>query len=170
MLYNIFSQFVDQFSFLNVFRYITFRTGGAMLTALIVSFVCGPYIIRLLKSHQEVGQPIRKDGPEGHNLSKVGTPTMGGFMILLALVVSTLLWADLSNIYIQSVTIEPSEGCTTLDVNNDGLINVIDVVQTVNLVLGDTPPTEWESCAADGNSDGIINVLDVVLLVNYILS
>jgi len=77
---------------------------------------------------------------------------------------------DLSNIYIQSITIEPSEGCTTLDVNNDGLINVIDVVQTVNLVLGDTPPTEWESCAADGNSDGIINVLDVVLLVNYILS
>jgi hypothetical protein len=77
---------------------------------------------------------------------------------------------DLSNIYIQSVTIEPSEGCTTLDVNNDGLINVIDVVQTVNLVLGDTPPTELEACAADGNMDGIINVLDVVLLVNYILS
>ena len=109
MLYNIFSQFVDQFSFLNVFRYITFRTGGAMLTALIVSFVCGPYIIRLLKSHQEVGQPIRKDGPEGHNLTKVGTPTMGGFMILLALVVATLLWADLKNGYIWAtlvITIE----------------------------------------------------------------
>ncbi len=77
---------------------------------------------------------------------------------------------DLSNIYIQSVTVEASEGCLVLDVNNDGTINVIDVVQTVNLVLGDTPPTPWESCAADGNSDGIINVLDVVLLVNYILS
>ena len=77
---------------------------------------------------------------------------------------------DLSNIYIQSITVESSEGCTTLDVNNDGLINVIDVVQTVNLVLGDIPPTTWESCAADGNSDGVINVLDVVLLVNYILS
>ena len=100
MLYNFFAQFVDEFTFLNIFRYITFRTGGAMLTALIVSFVCGPYIIRLLKSHQSVGQPIRKDGPVGHTLTKVGTPTMGGFMILLALVVATLLWADLRNGYI----------------------------------------------------------------------
>ena len=77
---------------------------------------------------------------------------------------------DLSNIYIQSVTIEASEGCTALDVNNDGMINVIDVVQTVNLVLGGNSPTTWENCAADGNSDGLINVLDVVLLVNYILN
>ena len=86
MLFNFSAQFVDQFTALNVFRYITFRTGGAMLTALIVSFVCGPYIIRLLKSYQTEGQPIREDGPEGHILTKAGTPTMGGFMILLALV------------------------------------------------------------------------------------
>ena len=71
-----------------------------MLTALIVSFVCGPYIIRLLKSYQTEGQPIREDGPEGHILTKAGTPTMGGFMILLALVLATLLWADLRNGYI----------------------------------------------------------------------
>ena len=100
MLFNFSAQFVDQFSALNVFRYITFRTGGAMLTALIVSFVCGPYIIRLLKSYQTEGQPIREDGPERHVLTKAGTPTMGGFMILLALVLATLLWADLRNGYI----------------------------------------------------------------------
>ena len=100
MLFNFSAQFVDQFTALNVFRYITFRTGGAMLTALIVSFVCGPYIIRLLKSYQTEGQPIREDGPEGHILTKAGTPTMGGFMILLPLVLATLLWADLRNGYI----------------------------------------------------------------------
>ena len=100
MLLNFSTHFVDQFTALNVFRYITFRTGGAMLTALIVSFVCGPYIIRLLKSYQTEGQPIREDGPEGHLLTKAGTPTMGGFMILLALVLATLLWADLRNGYI----------------------------------------------------------------------
>ena len=100
MLLNFSTHFVDQFTALNVFRYITFRTGGAMLTALIVSFVCGPYIIRLLKSYQTEGQPIREDGPEGHILTKAGTPTMGGFMILLALVLATLLWADLRNGYI----------------------------------------------------------------------
>ena len=100
MLFNFSAYFVDQFTALNVFRYITFRTGGAMLTALIISFVCGPYIIRLLKSYQTEGQPIREDGPEGHILRKAGTPTMGGFMILLALVLATLLWADLRNGYI----------------------------------------------------------------------
>ena len=63
MLFSVFAQFVDSLSFLNVFRYITFRTGGAMMTALIVSFVCGPFIIRWLKAHQGQGQPIREDGP-----------------------------------------------------------------------------------------------------------
>jgi phospho-N-acetylmuramoyl-pentapeptide-transferase len=100
MLFNTLAQFADQFAFLNLFRYITFRTGGAMMTALIVSFICGPVIINWLKLHQKTGQPIREDGPEGHLITKVGTPTMGGFMILLALVVSTLLWADLRNGYI----------------------------------------------------------------------
>ena len=100
MLFNTLAQYADQLAFLNLFRYITFRTGGAMVTALIVSFICGPIIIKWLKVHQKKGQPIRDDGPEGHLLTKVGTPTMGGFMILLALVVSTLLWADLRNGYI----------------------------------------------------------------------
>ena len=100
MLYNTLVQFADQLAFLNLFRYITFRTGGALITALIVSFICGPFIIEWLKHHQKKGQPIREDGPEGHLITKVGTPTMGGAMILLALVISTLLWADLYNGYI----------------------------------------------------------------------
>ena len=100
MLFNTLVQFADQFAFLNLFRYITFRTGGALITALIVSFICGPFIINWLKHHQKKGQPIRDDGPQGHLITKVGTPTMGGVMILLALVISTLLWADLYNGYI----------------------------------------------------------------------
>ena len=100
MLFNTLVQFTDQLAVLNLFRYITFRTGGSMMTALIVSFLCGPMIIRWLKFHQKKGQPIREDGPESHLITKVGTPTMGGFMILLALLIATLLWADLRNGYI----------------------------------------------------------------------
>ncbi|MDP6926113.1 MAG: phospho-N-acetylmuramoyl-pentapeptide-transferase [Rhodospirillales bacterium] len=100
MLFNTLSQFTDQLAVLNLFRYITFRTGGSMMTALIVSFLCGPMIIRWLKFHQKKGQPIREDGPESHLITKIGTPTMGGFMILLALLIATLLWADLRNGYI----------------------------------------------------------------------
>ncbi len=90
----------DQYPLLNLFRYLTFRSGGAVLTALMVSFIFGPYIIKWLKSRQEHGQPIREDGPESHLLTKQGTPTMGGVMILLAVTISTLLWADLGNPYV----------------------------------------------------------------------
>ncbi len=82
---------------LNVFRYLTFRTAGATITALVFVFFFGPAIIGFLKIKQGKGQPIRADGPETHILSKRGTPTMGGLMILSGLVVSTLLWANLSN-------------------------------------------------------------------------
>jgi phospho-N-acetylmuramoyl-pentapeptide-transferase len=84
----------------NLFKYITFRAGGACLTALIVSFWLGPKLIRLLKSMQRHGQPIRLDGPERHLIEKKGTPTMGGVLILIALGISTLLWADLDNGYV----------------------------------------------------------------------
>ena len=100
MLYHILYPMADQFAVLNVFRYLTFRTGGAIITALIISFLFGPPLINALKKHQSVGQPIRDDGPEGHLLTKKGTPTMGGFLILLALSLATLLWADLTNDYI----------------------------------------------------------------------
>jgi phospho-N-acetylmuramoyl-pentapeptide-transferase len=94
------SQFSDAFGPLNVFRYITFRTGGAVITALLFVFLFGPRIIAALRLHQGKGQPIRKDGPQSHVLSKAGTPTMGGLMILSGLLVSTLLWANLLNPYV----------------------------------------------------------------------
>ncbi len=97
MLYHVLFPLAEQFAVLNVFRYLTFRTGGAMMTALVVSFMIGPQVIRMLRSHQNGGQPIRADGPESHVLTKKGTPTMGGLMILIALALSTLLWADLTN-------------------------------------------------------------------------
>jgi phospho-N-acetylmuramoyl-pentapeptide-transferase len=100
MLYPLLFPLADWFQGFNLFRYITFRSGGACLTALIISFLCGPRIIAWLKAKQTNGQPIRLDGPATHLASKQGTPTMGGFLILLALAVSTLLWADLSNRFI----------------------------------------------------------------------
>ncbi len=99
MLYWL-SQFSDTFGVLNVFRYITFRTGGAVITALLFVFLFGPMIIEKLRLSQGKGQPIREDGPQSHLLTKKGTPTMGGLMILSGLVVSTLLWANLANPYV----------------------------------------------------------------------
>ena len=85
---------------LNVFRYITFRTGGATATALLFVFWFGPAIISVLRLKQGKGQPIREDGPQSHLISKRGTPTMGGLMILAGVMVSTLLWANLANNYV----------------------------------------------------------------------
>ena len=90
----------DKVSFLNVFRYITFRTGGAVVTALVFVFLFGPPIIDLLRLKQGKGQPIRSDGPASHLLTKKGTPTMGGLMILSGMLVSTLLWANPTNLYV----------------------------------------------------------------------
>ena len=90
----------DKVSFLNVFRYITFRTGGSIVTALVFVFLFGGPIIDLLRLKQGKGQPIRKDGPQSHLLTKTGTPTMGGLMILSGALVSTLLWANPTNLYV----------------------------------------------------------------------
>jgi phospho-N-acetylmuramoyl-pentapeptide-transferase len=87
-------------SLLNVFRYITFRTGGAMVTGALFVFLFGPWIIDHLRLRQGKGQPIRTDGPQSHIVAKKGTPTMGGLMILSGLVVSTLLWANPVNPYV----------------------------------------------------------------------
>jgi len=90
----------DKVSFLNVFRYITFRTGGAIVTAMVFVFLFGGPMINLLRIKQGKGQPIREDGPQSHLIIKKGTPTMGGLMILMGLVVSTLLWANPHNPYV----------------------------------------------------------------------
>tara|TARA_B100000768_G_scaffold148790_1_gene142858 strand:+ start:549 stop:1631 length:1083 start_codon:yes stop_codon:yes gene_type:complete len=89
----------DGGDFFNLFRYITFRAGGAFITSLIFGFIFGKPLINLLRRKQGGGQPIRKDGPESH-FSKAGTPTMGGAMILGALLVSTVLWARLDNMFV----------------------------------------------------------------------
>lgn len=102
-MFYFLSQLATDLTVLNLFRYLTFRAGGAVLTALLVAFLFGPMIIRWLKKKQREGQPIRDDGPESHLLTKKGTPTMGGMMILLAMGISTLLWADLSNGYVWAV-------------------------------------------------------------------
>jgi phospho-N-acetylmuramoyl-pentapeptide-transferase len=99
MLYWL-TEFADKISFLNVFRYLTVRTGGAMLTALVFVFLFGPSIINMLRLKQGRGQPIRADGPTSHLVTKVGTPTMGGLMILSGIVVSTVLWANPLNPYV----------------------------------------------------------------------
>lgn len=103
MLYDIARPLAGHFILFNLFRYITFRSGAACLTALLVSFLLGPRIIRWLRSLQGQGQPIRHNGPERHLLEKKGTPTMGGVLILSALIISTLLWVDLRNLYVWAV-------------------------------------------------------------------
>ena len=95
----------DNFQPFNLFRYLTFRTGGAVMTALVLSLLCGPAFIRWLKSHQAEGQPIRSDGPESHILTKAGTPTMGGLLILGVFVITTLLWVPLGTAYLWPVLI-----------------------------------------------------------------
>ena len=100
---RLLERFEDQFQFFNLFSYLTFRTGGAVFTALLIAFVIGAPMIGWLRKRQGKGQPIRTDGPEGHLLTKKGTPTMGGFIILISLGISALLWADLRNPYVWAV-------------------------------------------------------------------
>jgi phospho-N-acetylmuramoyl-pentapeptide-transferase len=100
MLYNLLFPLAVDIQFFNLFKYLTFRSGGAIITALVISFIIGPRMIRWLKNNQHGGQPIRDDGPESHLLTKKGTPTMGGLMMLFSVTISTLLWADITNHYV----------------------------------------------------------------------
>ncbi|HXG87168.1 MAG TPA: phospho-N-acetylmuramoyl-pentapeptide-transferase [Vicinamibacterales bacterium] len=98
MLYHLLLWFYPAVPLFNVARYITFRTAAASITALIISLVLGPWLIRRLREFQ-IGQVIRQEGPQSHH-AKAGTPTMGGLLILAAALVPTLLWADLTNVYV----------------------------------------------------------------------
>lgn len=98
MFYLLYQLFHDDFRFLNLFRYITFRTAYASLTALFLALVLGPWLIRKLREFQ-IGQFIREDGPKGHH-TKAGTPTMGGVLIVVCIIVPTLLWSDLRNPFV----------------------------------------------------------------------
>jgi phospho-N-acetylmuramoyl-pentapeptide-transferase len=99
-MFTLLADYSASFTPLNVFRYITFRTGGALFTAGFFVFWFGPWMISLLRLRQGKGQPIREDGPQSHLLTKRGTPTMGGLMILAGLIVATLLWANPRNHYV----------------------------------------------------------------------
>ncbi len=100
MLFNLLAPLADELNPLNVFRYQTFRSGSAILFAFFLTLLIGPRIIAWLKKKQREGQPIREDGPESHLLTKKGTPTMGGLMFLISACATTLLWADISNLYV----------------------------------------------------------------------
>ncbi|MBU6373176.1 MAG: phospho-N-acetylmuramoyl-pentapeptide-transferase [Alphaproteobacteria bacterium] len=102
---QLLSQFSHEFQPFNLFTYITFRTFGAMVTSLFIAFLIGKPLIDWLRVKQGKGQPIREDGPQTHLLTKKGTPTMGGFIILISLAISTLLWADLTNPYVWAVAL-----------------------------------------------------------------
>jgi phospho-N-acetylmuramoyl-pentapeptide-transferase len=100
---ELLGQLTERSQFFNLFNYITFRTGGAMFTAMIIAFMFGAPFIAWLRKRQGKGQPIREDGPQGHLLTKKGTPTMGGLIILISLMISTLLWSDWKNPYVWAV-------------------------------------------------------------------
>ena len=99
MLYNFLISLVDQFSALNVFRYLTFRTGLSVMSSMAIVFLIGGRFIKFIQNHKITG-PIREDGPIDHIIKKAGTPTMGGLLILIGILFGTLLWADLKNSYI----------------------------------------------------------------------
>jgi phospho-N-acetylmuramoyl-pentapeptide-transferase len=100
MFYHLSLSLQENLHAFNLFRYITFRSIAALLTSFLVAFLLGPKVINWLKHKQKEGQPIRLDGPEQHLLTKKGTPTMGGCLILLALSIGTLLWSDLTNAFV----------------------------------------------------------------------
>ena len=90
----------EQYSFLNLFNFITFRVGASILTSLFFSLIFGQYIINKISKIQPIGQPIRDDGPETHIIEKAGTPTMGGVLIILSVMISSILWSDLQNSFV----------------------------------------------------------------------
>ena len=118
MLFHLLVPLADTFSALNVFRYLTFRSIGAALTALLIAFIVGPLLIRLLEEGQ-VGQTVREDPPERHQ-AKTGSPTMGGMLILLALVSSTLLWSEWTNPFVW-IVLGVTVGCGLIGFADDYL-------------------------------------------------
>ena len=99
MLYSLLVSLIESFSVLNVFKYITFRTGLSVMTSLLIVFLIGGPFIEMF-SKNKISGPIRQDGPIDHIINKSGTPTMGGLIIIIGIISSTLLWADLTNVFI----------------------------------------------------------------------
>ena len=142
MLYLL-AQWLEFEGLFNLVRYQTFRSGATLLTALVIGLIIGPKFISMLRVRQGKGQPIREDGPQTH-LAKVGTPTMGGLMILTGLIISTLLWADLGNAYVWLVLFVTlgfgAIDVKTHDVESPGLVadrvrRALDVIPADRLVI-----------------------------------
>ncbi|MFQ5718524.1 MAG: phospho-N-acetylmuramoyl-pentapeptide-transferase [Acidobacteriota bacterium] len=141
MIYHLLYGLKDQISAFNVFRYLTFRMALAALTALLLSLALGPYVIRRLRQLQ-VGQVAREEGP-AHHAVKTGTPTMGGLLIIVAVIIPTLLWADLTNLFVWVAT------GTTLVFGAIGFADdYIKVVRRRNLGLTARVKFIWQSVAA----------------------
>ena len=101
MFYNLFYKlFGNEFAILNTLKYVTFRSICAFLTSFLIVFIFAKSVIALFRKYQSGGQPIRDDGPQSHLVSKQGTPTMGGILIIISIISSCLLWGNLSNIYL----------------------------------------------------------------------
>ena len=114
MLFSLFTSLIDQYSFLNVFKYLTFRTGLSVITSLIIVFIIGGPLIKVFSEKMITG-PIRQDGPIDHIIKKSGTPTMGGVIIIIGIISSTILWADLNNVYVWTlIFVSVSLGCLGL--------------------------------------------------------
>jgi len=128
LLVYIAENFTSYFSFLNLFTYITFRAGGAILTALFFSLIFGEILINFLSTLQPSGQPIRSDGPERHIIEKAGTPTMGGVLILSSILVSVFIWSDLKNVFIW---------ITLLATFSFGLIGLVDDYKKIQSLTSD---------------------------------
>ena len=99
MLYSLLINLIDTFSFLNVFKYLTVRTGLAVFTSMFVVFLIGTPFINFFSARQ-ILDPIREDGPSDHIVKKIGTPTMGGILIISSFTISTIIWGDIFNIYL----------------------------------------------------------------------
>ena len=99
MLFSFLTSLIENYSFLNVFKYLTFRTGLSLITSLVIVFLIGNPLIKIFSKNKITG-PIRQDGHIDHIIKKTGTPTMGGLIIIIGIITSTLLWADLSNVFI----------------------------------------------------------------------
>ena len=152
MLFNLLTSLIDQYSFLNVFKYLTFRTGLSVVTSLIIVFIIGGPLIKLFSEKMITG-PIRQDGPIDHIIKKSGTPTMGGVIIIIGILSSTLLWADLSNIYVWTLIFV----CLAL-----GILGLIDDILKIKFRNSRGLKSSYKFIGQI-----IISIVTLVILINY---
>ena len=152
MLFNLLTSLVDQYSALNVFKYLTFRTGLSVVTSLVIVFIIGGPLIKLFSERMITG-PIRQDGPIDHIIKKSGTPTMGGVIIIIGILFSTLLWADLTNIYVWTLVFV----CLAL-----GMLGLIDDILKIKFKNSRGLKSSYKFFGQI-----IISIITLLILINY---